>query len=337
MSITIKEIAKLAQVSTATVSMILNKKDQCIGDATREKVLAIAAEHHYIPNNAARSLVTRKTNTIGLIMPDITNPFFPEIARGAEDKASESRYSIIFCNTDDSERQEEKYIDILTEKMVDGIIFAHAAESEEGCSGLNKCKLPVILIDRDYNNENVKGRVVVDNEKGSYSGVSHLIKQGYRKILYIAGAIKTQTAKDRLAGYRRALSENLIDYKDYYVKSGSYRREWGYEAMGQFLNENIPFDSVFCGNDLIAFGAIKKLKEAGYRIPEDIGVVGFDDIYVSSMMEPALTTVKQPNYEMGYRAVELLIDVLEKKNLESNHKIVLDTELVVRNSTRLLK
>lgn len=335
MSITIKEIARLAEVSTATVSMILNKKDHNISPSTREKVLAIAEEHNYIPNNAARSLVTRKTNTIGLIMPDITNPFFPEIARGAEDKASEERYSIIFCNTDDSLKQEEKYIEILTEKMVDGIIFAHAADSEETCIGLYKSKTPVILIDRDYRNENVKGRVVVDNENGSYTGVNYLIGKGYRKILYIAGAFITQTAKDRLAGYKKALMENNIEFDESLVKSGSYRSEWGYQAIEQFLKEQTSFDAVFCGNDLIAFGAIKKLKEAGIGVPDDVGVMGFDDVYLSSMMEPALTTIKQPNYEMGYRAVELLLEVLENK-AEGNidREIVLKTELIVRKSTR---
>jgi LacI family transcriptional regulator len=334
MSITIKEIARLAEVSTATVSMILNKKDRNISPSTREKVLAIAEENNYIPNNAARSLVTRKTNTIGLIMPDITNPFFPEIARGAEDKASEARYSIIFCNTDDSLKQEEKYIEILTEKMVDGIIFAHAADNEETSTGLSKSKTPVILIDRDYRNENVKGRVVVDNENGSYTGVNYLIQRGYKNILYIAGAFITQTAKDRLTGYKRALSDNGIRFHEALVKSGSYRSEWGYQAIEQFLAEKVAFDAVFCGNDLIAFGAIKRLKEAGIRVPEDVGVVGFDDIYVSSMMEPALTTVKQPNYEMGYRAVEMLLDVLESKNDDPGRKVVLNTELIVRKSTR---
>jgi len=335
MQVTIKEIAKEAEVSTATVSMILNNKDKSISTATRNKVLAIARKRNYIPNTMARSLVTRQTRTIGLIMPDITNPFFPEIARGAEDKASEARYSIIFCNTDDNMKQEEKYIEILTEKMVDGIIFAHAADSgEESFTSLNKSKTPVILIDRDYKNENVKGRVVVDNEKGSYTGVSYLIQKGYRKILYIAGAIITQTAKDRLAGYKRALRENHIDFNESLVKSGSYRSEWGYQAVEQFLNDHVSFDAVFCGNDLIAFGAIKKMKESGIKIPDDVGVVGFDDIYVSSMMEPALTTVKQPNYEMGYRAVELLLEVLNNKNDNLDRKTVLNTELIIRKSTR---
>ncbi len=335
MSITIKEIARLADVSTATVSMILNKKDQNISPSTREKILSIAEEHNYIPNSAARSLVTRKTNTIGLILPDITNPFFPEIARGAEDKASEERYSIIFCNTDDSLKREEKYIKILTERMVDGIIFAHAADHEESCTGLNRSKLPVILIDRDYSNENVRGRVVVNNESGSYSGVRYLIQRGYRKILYIGGALITQTAKDRLAGYKKALCENKIEFDETLVKSGSYRSEWGYQAIMQFTEEKTDFDSVFCGNDMIAFGVMKKLKETGVRIPDDVGVVGYDDIYVSSMMEPSLTTVKQPNYEMGYRAVELLLNVLgNKTNNNSNTKIVLNTELIVRNTTR---
>lgn len=334
MSITIKEIARLAEVSTATVSMILNKKDQNISPATREKILAIAEEHNYIPNSAARSLVTRKTNTLGLILPDITNPFFPEIARGAEDKASEARCSIILCNTDDNLRQEEKYIKILTERMVDGIIFAHAADIEETLSGLSKSKLPVVLIDRDYRNENIKGRVVVDNESGSYSGVNHLIQRGYKKILYIGGQLITQTAKDRLAGYKKALIENGLKFNESYVKTGFYRSEWGYQAIDLFLREGIDFDAVFCGNDMIAFGAMKKLKEKGIRIPEDVGVIGFDDIYVSSMMEPSLTTVKQPNYEMGYRAVELLLNVLENKTEDLNTKIVLNTELIVRNSTR---
>ena len=200
---------------------------------------------------------------------------------------------------------------------------------------MNRSKLPVILIDRDYSNENVRGRVVVNNESGSYSGVRYLIQRGYRKILYIGGALITQTAKDRLAGYKKALCENKIEFDETLVKSGSYRSEWGYQAIMQFTEEKTDFDSVFCGNDMIAFGVMKKLKETGVRIPDDVGVVGYDDIYVSSMMEPSLTTVKQPNYEMGYRAVELLLNVLgNKTNNNSNTKIVLNTELIVRNTTR---
>ena len=287
----------------------------------------------------ARSLVTKQTRTIGLIMPDIVNPFFPVIARGAEDRASLSRYSIIYCNTDDNLMREDAYIDILTEKMVDGIIFAHSADREGAAEGFKRCRVPIILIDRDYDMPNVIGRVLVDNKKASYTGVNYLIDQDYRKIAYIAGPMHTQTARDRLEGYKKALEERQIPYKDEYVKIGEYKIQWGMEAAKAFLDEKIDFDAVFCGNDLIAIGAVKALKDAGYKVPEDIGVMGFDDIYMAGVVEPALTTIKQPNYEMGYRAAELLIDAIETagspEKREEAKTIILDTELTIRQSTRI--
>ncbi len=340
MPVTIKEIAREAEVSTATVSMILNNKDKSISEATRQKVLAIAKKRNYIPNTMARSLVTRHTRTIGLIMPDIVNPFFPEIARGAEDRASLSRYSIIYCNTDDNLMREEAYVDILTEKMVDGIIFTHSADREGEADGFKRSRVPIILIDRDYDIPNVIGKVLVDNTKASYVGVNYLLDRGYRKIAYIAGSMHTQTARDRLEGYRKALHHNQLVFKDEFVKIGEYKSQWGSEAVNAFLKEKIPFDAIFCGNDLIAIGAIKALKDSGYKVPDDIGVMGFDDIYMASMVEPSLTTVKQPNYEMGYRAAELLINAIEKKELSVDNQstkvdtIILDTELTIRQSTK---
>ena len=339
MQVTIKEIAKEAEVSTATVSMILNHKDEKISEATRNRVLAIVKKRNYIPNTMARSLVTRQTRTIGLVMPDITNPFFPEIARGAEDQASLSRYSIIYCNTDDNLIREDGYIDILTEKMVDGIIFAHSADRESGSLGLKRCRVPIILIDRDYDSPNVIGKVLVDNTKASYKGVSYLLDQGYKKVVYIAGSMNTQTAKDRLAGYKKALAEKHMDYKSSYVKIGEYKSLWGESAAKALIAEGLPFDAIFCGNDLIAIGAIRALKEAHLRVPEDIGVMGFDDIYMASMVEPELTTIKQPNYEMGFRAAELLINAIESKIHQRDkvekavQTIVLEAELIVRKST----
>lgn len=338
MPVTIKEIAKEAEVSTATVSMILNNKDKSISEATRNRVLEIARNRNYVPNTMARSLVTKQTRTIGLIMPDIVNPFFPEIARGAEDRASLSRYSIIYCNTDDNLNRENTYIDILTEKMVDGIIFTHSADRQGGAEGFKRCRVPIILIDRDYDLPNVIGKVLVDNTKASYTGVNYLLDQGYRKIAYIAGSIHTRTAMDRLEGYKKALADRNLVYGEEYVKIGEYKSQWGSEAAKAFLDEKIDFDAIFCGNDLIAIGAVKALKEAGYRVPEDVGVMGFDDIYMAGVVEPALTTVKQPNYEMGYRAAELLINAIERtdspEKIERIETVILDTELTVRQSTK---
>ena len=329
---TIKDIAKAAGVSTATVSMIINKKDKNISQPTREKVLRIAKEINYIPNSMARSLVTSQTKTLGLVLPDIVNPFFPEIARGAEDRAREAGYSIIICNTDDNVDQENKYIQMLSEKMVDGIILTHSANRNNEMTGLETSRIPIILIDRDYDSPNVLGKVLVDNSKASRNGVNYLVGRGYRRIAYIAGPLNTGTARDRLDGYRIALTENGIDYDENLVRVGEYRSKWGYEAAEDLLDSGLDFQAIFCGNDAIAIGAMKKLRERGISVPDDIAIMGFDDIYIASMVDPELTTIKQPNYSMGYEAVNMMIDSIQGNKI-GNKNLILDTELVVRKSS----
>ena len=334
MKITIKDIARIAEVSTATVSMILNNKGNNISSATREKVMRVVKENNYIPNSMARSLVTRKTKTIGLVIPDIANPFFPELARGAEDKANEAGYSIIYCNTDDDVEKEEKYINMLSEKMVDGIVFTNSAKRTGGLSPIDRGCIPVILIDRDLESKNIKGRVLIDNLDAAYKAVCHLIEKGRKKIVFITGALTSTTAKDRHEGYKKALKDNGIEYNEKYVKAGEFRSDWGITSTNQILDEGLTFDAVFCGNDLIAISVLKVLKSRGYDIPKDISVVGFDDIYMASVIEPGLTTIKQPNYEMGYIAVEMLIETLEKPEQSFEQRtVILDTELIVRSST----
>lgn len=334
MKITIKEIAKLAEVSTATVSKILNKKDSNISEATRQKVLEIVKEYNYIPNTVARSLVTRQTKTIGLVIPDIANPFFPELARGAEDKANESGYNIIFCNTDDDLEKEEKYINMLIEKMIDGIVFTQSAKRTEGFEKLKLGSTPIVLIDRDMELRGVVGKVLVDNFTGAYDGVNYLLEKGYRKIAFITGALTTDTSENRLRGYKKALEDFNIPFNEEFVLAGEYRSEWGFSAIKQLSQKEIDFDAVFCGNDLIALSVIKALKDFGKSIPEDVAVLGFDDIYMAKFVEPQLSTIRQPNYEMGYKAVEILVNVLENST-EKNTKteLVLKTELIIRQST----
>jgi len=189
MTTSLKDIARLADVSIATVSMILNNKDQNISASTRENVLRIAKESNYIPNAMARSLIIGQTKIIGLIIPDISNPFFPELARGVEDIANVSGYNVIFCNTDDDLGKEEKCFEMLAEKMVDGIIFAHSAKRTGGLESHIRENIPIILIDRDMDLDNVKGKVLVDNLHGSYQGVKHLLEKGYHRIAFITGAL----------------------------------------------------------------------------------------------------------------------------------------------------
>ncbi|QXM06286.1 LacI family DNA-binding transcriptional regulator [Crassaminicella indica] len=332
MKITIKDIANEAGVSIATVSKILNKKDDNISEKTRQKVLAIIKEKNYIPNTIARSLVTKQTKTIGLVIPDITNPFFPELVRGAEDCASACGYNIFFCNTDDKIEKEEKYINMLVEKMVDGIIFTQSANNNEGFNHLSQIKKPMVLIDRDVDIPNIKGKVLVDNFNGACEGVKYLIKSGYKKIAFISGPFSTKTSLDRLEGYKKALEENNLLFDKELVLEGEYKEEWGNKAIGILIRNKILFDAIFCANDIIALSAMKSLKEAGMRIPQDVAVLGYDDIYMAKLTDPALTTIRQPNYEMGYEAVKLLVEILENEKVE-NTLIRLNTELVIRQST----
>lgn len=338
MKITIKDIAKEAGVSIATVSLIRNGKDKHITEATRQRVKDVMKKYNYIPNAMAGSLVTRKTGIIGLVLPDITNPFFPGIARGAEDRANEEGYSIIFCNTDDKIEVEERYIETLTSKMVDGIIIAHSSNSDRMSEVLKRCQIPIILIDRDFDSENVLGKVLVNNRDGAFNAITHMVEKGYRRIAYLSGSLKTQTAMERLRGYKEALVEKNIPVDDHLIKYGEYRAAWGKRGVEELLNEKAEFDAVFCGNDLIAIGAMKELMKNGYRVPEDKGVMGFDDIYMAQMVEPELTTVKQPNYEMGYQAVDLLIQHLGEKQAgkipddKKNNIVLLDTEITERKS-----
>ena len=333
MKITIKTIAKLAGVSIATVSKVVNGKDQNITEGTRNRVLEVIRENNYVPNRIASSMVTKKTKTLGLVIPDIANPFFPEIARGVEDKAKEKGYNVILCNTDNDIEKEEGYIEMLQEKMVDGIIFTSSSRRKNVSQSLLKLQIPVITVDRNIEGLKTKGLVRVDNEIGAYDAVKYMIDRGYKKILHITGPIASRPTRERLKGYKRALESNNIAYDEKLVYEGSFSSEWGYECIDKIISDDIEFDGVFCGNDLIAMGVIKELKNHELKVPDDIGVVGFDDIYLAVMIEPELTTVRQPTYEMGYKAAELLINTLENKEIDQND-YMLKTTLIIRNSTK---
>lgn len=333
MKITIKEIAALANCSTATVSKVVNGKDQKISLATRQRVMAIIDENSYIPNRIASSMVTKMTHSIGLIIPDITNPFFPEVARGVEDYANKVGYHLILCNSDNQPKKERAYIGMLQEKMVDGIIFTSSCLNEENFNQMNSLQIPVIAVDREIKDKKFQGKITVDNFSGAYEAVSYMITCGYKRILHISGPMTSTPAQNRYSGYRKALTDYSIAFDPRLVIEGNYKSESGYEATVEALKLPVPFDGVFCGNDMIALGAIRALQEARIKIPEDVGVVGFDDIYLATVVSPRLTTVRQPNYQMGYKAAEMLISLIHNPK-STISDVVLKTELVVRESTK---
>lgn len=333
MKITIKDIAKLADVSIATVSKVVNHKDQNISELTRQRILALIEEHNYVPNRVASSMVTKKTNSIGLIIPDITNPFFPEVARGVEDYANHAGYHVVLCNSDNNPIKEISYIAMLQEKMVDGIIFASSSLKKNISKEFFKFQIPVITVDRDIEDLQTQGKITVDNITGAYTGVSFMIERGYKKILHLTGPLTSKPSADRQEGYKKALKDHNITYDASLFREGNFTTDWGYNGTKEALESEVEFDSIFCGNDMIAIGAIKALNEKGLKVPDDIGIVGFDDIYMATVVTPNLTTICQPNYMMGYKAAEMLIELIEhpQKELED---VVLKTELIIRESTK---
>lgn len=334
---TIKDMARLAEVSITTVSKIINGKDHDISQGTIDRVNRIMKEHSYVPNKLAGSLVTKTTKTIGLVIPDITNPFFPELVRGAEDKANEAGYSIFFCNSDDKPEKEQHYIRNLMAKMVDGIILT-AASTESGRSEVFKnMGVPVVLVDRVIELDEVKASIVVDNKRGAYEGTKYLIGLGHKKILHITGPREGKISQEREAGYREALVEAGIEIGSDSVHYGRFKIDWGYAAMAAITEQQLDYTAIFCGNDLIALGVMRYLKDNGKNIPADCSVLGFDDIQMASHVDPPLTTVAQPKYQMGYQAVEIMIKILNGEEHPAENKThVLDTELVIRNTCAAL-
>lgn len=333
MSITIKDIARMAEVSITTVSKILNNKDANISEATRIRVKQIIKENNYTPNKVARSMVTKKTKTIGLIIPDVRNPFFTELVRGSEDKANELGYSIMFCNTDEKIEKEIQYMKILMDRMVDGIILAPSVSQNLKLTKNLNVTVPMVTLDRTCDYEAVAAKIMIDNYSGALDAINYLLDQGHKKIAYISGPIDAKPSIDRQKAMLDALEKRNISMgmQDIYIGSFSY--DWGKIMAERLCKEGFEYTAFFCGNDLIAAGFMKTMIKNGYKVPEDISIIGFDDIELASVIEPELTTVFQPNYEMGYRAAEMIIQIIEEQKSKVED-LVLIPELRVRNSTR---
>ena len=332
MKLTMREVAALAGVSIATVSKVINGKDQRISQATRDKIRQVIKEHGYVTNRIASSMVTKQTKTLGLVIPDISNPFFPDLARGVEDGANKRGYTLILCNSDNDLRKEEAYLEMLQEKMVDGIIFTASGGRTALSPSMTRMVTPVVCVDREIVGLALEGKIVVDNRRGATDAVVFLGQRGYKRILHISGPMSAKTARDRYQGYLDGHRQLGVNPPERHLWEGTYSSQWGQQAMEEILAGREPLDSVFCGNDLIALGAYKALHAAGLDIPGDVGIVGFDDIAMAQMVTPELTTVRQPAYAMGWQAAELLIDSINGEHRQQR-EVVLPTQLIRRGST----
>ncbi|SHF54217.1 transcriptional regulator, LacI family [Desulforamulus putei DSM 12395] len=328
---TIKDVAKLAGVSVYTVSRVLNTSGY-VEKTTEERVIAAIKQLNYKPSQIARGLVSKKTKTFGLVLPDITNPFFPEVARGAEDEARRHGYNIILCNSDWDIQKEKMYLGILQEKCVDGIILVGSRLNEDYLGKImSVLATPFVLLDRTSTLD--VHSISTNNVLGSYLATKHLIEQGYQNIAHIAGPPLSPTAQQRLIGYKNALAEHNIPLDLVLVVEGDYRISGGALAMKRLLHLKKVPDAVFCANDLMAIGALEVLQEAGVKVPDQVALVGYDGINLSKYVYPRISTIIQPTYKMGSTAVQLILETLNKGTQTIFKHIELEPVLAVRESS----
>lgn len=332
MIVTIKDIAEKVGVSYATVSRALNDK-YGVNAATKQQILEAATLLNYSPNAIARGLVKKQTHTIGLIIPDITNPFFPEVARGVEDYLEKKDYSVFLCNSNWEKSKENRYVKLLIEKRVDGLIVAPAASAVSEADRIIYSKLPVVLMSGAQPDSGTTS-VVVNNSKGGYIVGRYFYNIGRKKLCFIGGSEDSFSVGERFEGFSAAAKECGIAISNNMINFGDYRQKSGYLIMKNLIDKkNIP-DAVFASNDLLALGALDAILEAGLKVPKDIAVIGFDNIVSAGFHGIELTTVEHPKYKMGEIAAEKLLEIIESGEIKKSNfkRIVLEPELIVRKT-----
>lgn len=328
---TIRDVARLAGVSPMTVSRVLNGTGYT-SQATRARVESAIGQLGYVPNAVARQLRSKRSHTIALVLTDITNPFFTTIARGVEDEAAGRDFGVMFCNTDESDAEEVDYLQMLIQRQVDGVLLVPASNSGESLRLLRMHRVPVVVLDRRVRSPRVD-QVRSDSETGAYELVRHLVELGHRRIAMLSGRRTVSTSVDRVAGYQRALAEVGVGLDSALVLYGGYNAEAGFRMAQQVLALSVPPTAMFAANNFIAFGAIRALREAGLRVPEDISIVTFDDLPDGWVMEPFMTVVAQPAYQIGRQAAALLLERLGEVLPGPPREIVLPGTLIVRHSS----
>lgn len=332
MATSIKDVAKLAGVSIATVSRVLNDID-VVNEDTKKKVVDAIKELSYRPNIVARSLKTQRTKTIGILIPDISSQFYPEIVRGAEDVANIYDYNVILCNSDFDVEKEKEYLRVLSEKMVDGVLYMSSSLNEEILDLINELDLKTILVETKDKKDRLPS-VTIDNIAATYEGTKFLIEKGIKKLAFIGVKGDTMNAwGERYLGFNKAISEAKIKVSEELIYFDTLKVKSGYEAAEEFIKSKKKFDGIVCASDEIAMGVINGLRENNIRVPEDVSVIGFNNNYAASIFYPKITTVSQPSYDMGSVAMRMLIKLLSKKELEEGH-FVLEHTLIERDSTK---
>jgi len=325
------DVAKRAGVSIATVSRVLNNNGK-VNEATRARILKAIKELKYQPSRVAKRLRSKSAsgNLLGVLIPDIQNPFYVDVLEGIEEIAYNNNYAIIMCNFGQEAKKEKMYLDILQSEGIDGLIAAPANEDDIQLKKMVKEGLPVVCVDRGLKDTDVDV-VLINNEESAFKAVDFLIKQGYKHIAIIAGLPSIPSTILREKGYRRALQENGLPIVEDLIKRGDSKLLSGVRFCEELLTLPEPPDAIFTGNNLITLGALEVIHKRNLKIPEDVAIIGFDDMHWASSLNPPLTAVRQPAREIGKRAGELLIQRINDPE-RSSIQMVLSAELMKRSS-----
>ncbi|MHB1346498.1 MAG: LacI family DNA-binding transcriptional regulator [Candidatus Humimicrobiaceae bacterium] len=334
--LTIKDISKIANVSMMTVSRVINNEKH-VKKETKENVLDIIKQYGYEPNYFAQNIKTRKSNTIGLIIGDIENPFYSRLAKGVINVAETSNYNVIVCNSNYNPKLGEKYLNMLIKKGVDGILIATIDVSNDAINNLNKRNIPYVLVTRKSEEQN-GNYFIADDYMGGRMASEYLIKLGHKKIFFLRSA-DVLGANERLRAFKDSMRENDIFFNETYISKILTNAEDAYSATIEFIEENQykEFTALIGGNDFIAMGAMNAIIDKGLDIPKDLSLIGYDNLWVTKILKVALTTVRQPKMQFGQMSTERLLEMIKNPELKKYpQKIILKPDLVIRNSCRKL-
>jgi len=327
--VTLKMVAEKAGVSVNTASRAINNKPD-INEKTKKRILKVAQELGYIRNAAAVALRTKKTRTIGVVIADNRNPFYAEVLNGIEEASRKKDYHIILANTQRDYKKEEEAINLLLAKRVDGLLITPVQDRDDDIKNLIDANIPFVIVGRDFENIEVEA-VYNDEVKGGFLATEYLIKKGHKRIALVDGFLYKSPARGRLEGYKKALKKYGIPLDDDLLSVGDIDVKDGYKRTNQLFEKELDFTAIFAYNDMMAFGAMQAIQEKGLRIPQDIGLVGYDDIPFSSLISPALSTIRLKKQELGTESVKLLLSRING-NRKMTKKVMLGVELQIRES-----
>lgn len=328
-NVSMRDLARLAEVSIATVSRALNSPE-LVTEETKERVLQAAAELNYMPNRLAQSLRTRRSKIVGLVVPDVVNPIYTELVEIIQKQFDELGYSLILCESGENPKKELNYLRLLQGWNADGIIIAPVAKTEIASPIWKAVSNKLIQLSR-YVPGISSGVILSDNYGGAWKATNHLINLGYKRIAMVGGPLAVNTARDRTGGYYKALSDAGISISPEYEVHGVFSEEEGYNVTKRLLNiEPLP-EAIFCCSNLLTTGALRALKDAGLRLPDDMAFVSFDDLNTGSILNPPLTCIVQRMSDIGKGAVRMIMEIIEEKSPQNKIEVV-PTDLIIRES-----